>query len=487
MSVNITLWYLKYAEFRITDYINSPMNPLKPLFNKLFRLNMYERIPTEDLMSRQRFTLFRIYTYTAFLASIFTAVQISTSFEVTSFTAILLYALASVMLINFFVVKQVEKLPLAYSLSVIIGFLVVHTQAYTAGGVMNSGTMYLSVIIMTAFMLLGPRSGKIFTVIAIVNVGLLFYLSEYTNLTNYELLKGDSHLIHQDALTTFIIALVLVAAQSNYLNSGKNVIIEKVSAQKDLLIENNRKLQEYTASLEKSNRELDKFASIVSHDLKAPLRAIGSLTGWIEEDSADELSDESKANFNTIKQRVKRMEDLINAILDYSRADRRKADDETVDINLLVTDTLEFIGQPENVELKLKNKLPKIVSDPTRLSQVFSNLIGNAIKYNDKKEIKIDISSVESKEGYTFSIKDNGPGIEEQYYDRIFVIFQTLNRRDDVESTGVGLAIVKKIIEEVGGKIWVESEIGKGSDFKFFWPKEQVSSENMVIAAAMIV
>lgn len=460
---------------------------MKLLLSRLFRQYMYEQIPFEDLMARQRFTLFRIGSFTAFIASMVTAFQVGVSFETASFTGILLYGLSALIIINFFMVKAVQKLPLAYSILVSSCFLVVHTQAYTAGGILNTGNIYLCVIILTGFMLLGTRGGKFFTWIAITNVIYFYFISEFTDLTNYSLFDGKIDLIHQDALTTFLFGLILVAAQSNYLNSGKNVIIEKISAQKDELIRSNEKLKEYTASLEKSNKELDKFASIVSHDLKAPLRAIGSLAGWIEEDAGDQMSKEVRINFDMIKQRVNRMEDLINAILDYSRADRRRGEDENIDVNVLVKEMLDFIGKPSNLELTISNQLPIIISDRTRLSQVFSNLLGNAIKYNDKKEIRLIISSFETPEGYTFSIKDNGPGIELQYHERIFAIFQTLNRRDDVESTGVGLAIVKKIVEDCGGKIWLESELGQGADFKFFWPKSKKMASSVLIAATIVV
>lgn len=460
---------------------------MKKIFRSLFRNDLYESIPYDDLMSRQRFTLFRIFTYTAFIASISTAIQILTAFEETNILSFVLMGLAFVILATFFAVKHHSKLPIAYIVSLITGFSVVHIQAYNAGGLMNTGTMYICAIIMTAFMLLGTKGGKWFTVLGIMSVIVLFYASEFTTWTTYDLFKNDIHLIHQDALTTFILALFLVAAQSNYLHSGKNVIIERITDQKDQLEISNQKLQEYTHHLEKKNQELDKFASIVSHDLKAPLRAIGNLTGWIEEDAGDTLIPEVRTNFDMIKQRVKRMEDLINAILDYSRADRRASDDVLVNSQELVQETFEFIGQPENVKLEIASNMPEMMTDKTRLSQIFSNLIGNAIKYNDKEQIRIVVSAENQTDGWVFSVKDNGPGIEPQYHEKIFVIFQTLNRRDDVESTGVGLAIVKKIIEDQGGKIWVDSEPGKGADFRFFWPRVKKQKDSVLIAATIMV
>ena len=460
---------------------------MKNIIQILFRKKFYEGIPYDDLMSRQRFTLFRIYTYTAFIASIASALQIQAPFSNIQTVTIILFALASIIITNFFLVKNHERLPVAYMVSVFVGFLVVHIQAYSAGGLMNSGTIYLTVILMTAFMLLGTRAGKWFTVMAIASVGVLFYATEFTTWTSFAMFQDDIHLIRQDALTTFILGLFLVAAQSNFMHSGKNVIIERITIQKDQLEVSNRKLQEYTVHLERTNRELDKFASIVSHDLKAPLRAIGNLTGWIEEDAGDTLVPEARTHFNMIKQRVKRMEDLINAILDYSRADDRVGEDERVVTKELIEETLDFIGKPENVTLEIEPGLPEMVSDKTRLQQVFSNLLGNAIKYNDKDNIHINVSVQETPQYWEFSVKDNGPGIEKQYHEKVFIIFQTLNRRDDVESTGVGLAIVKKIIEDQGGKICVESDGMMGSDFRFTWPKVKKEKDSVLIAAPVLV
>lgn len=460
---------------------------MKSILRKLARQDVYDSIPYDDLMLKQRFALFRIFTFTGVLASIMVAVQILTAFAGSSNIAYLLFGMAGVMMVNYFLVKDYQKLPVAYMITLMAAFLMLHFQSYTSGGIRNSGTMYLAVVLLSAFMMLGTKAGKWFTALVIANFIYLFIITEYTGMTSYAMFNNDQSQINTDFVTTAILAFFLIAAQSSYLHSGKNVIIERITEQKNELEISNRRLQEYTATLEKTNNELDKFASIVSHDLKAPLRAIGNLADWIEEDASQTFTPETRTNFNMIKQRIKRMEDLIQAILDYSKADKRVGDQMMVDTRELIRETIDFIGLPAHAKVNIAGNLPTMVTDKTRLSQVFSNLIGNGVKYNDKENPEINISMVAHDNGWTFSVKDNGPGIDPKFHDKIFVIFQTLNRRDDVESTGVGLAIVKKIIEDEGGKIWIESEPGKGADFKFFWPKVKKVKEAALIAAVMVV
>ncbi|HNQ11896.1 MAG TPA: ATP-binding protein [Bacteroidia bacterium] len=236
-----------------------------------------------------------------------------------------------------------------------------------------------------------------------------------------------------------------------------------------------QKIAEYLMSLEKTIKELDKFAYVVSHDLKAPLRAIGNLSGYIEEEAGALFTEDVRENFNIIKGRVSRMEDLINGLLEYSKAHRRKEQEVEVDTNQLINEIIEFIGVPKNCTISISNTLPTIVSEKFKLQQVLSNIMDNAIKYNDKEQIEVKISSIDKGDFVEFTIEDNGPGIDARYHEKIFVIFQTLNARDEFESTGVGLAIVKKITEEAGGRVWVESEKGQGSQFKVIWPKVPIN------------
>lgn len=228
--------------------------------------------------------------------------------------------------------------------------------------------------------------------------------------------------------------------------------------------------REHVSNLEKINRELDQFAYIVSHDLKAPLRAMSSLVTWIEEDSGEFMTEDSKENLQTIVGRIHRMENLIQGILAYSKAGKGKTEKVGVNVKELVNEIIDSHAASEHITISNKVEVSEILAEKIKLSQVFANLISNAIKYNDKSKGEIEIGCYEYDNWCQFYVQDNGPGIEKEYHEKVFMIFQTLASRDEIESTGIGLAIVKKIVEEQNGKIWVESEKGKGSRFVFTWP-----------------
>lgn len=229
-------------------------------------------------------------------------------------------------------------------------------------------------------------------------------------------------------------------------------------------------LAELMQSLERTNQELDQFAYIVSHDLKAPLRAIATLAEWIEEDQGDQLCEESRDHLTLLRGRVNRMAGLIDGILQYSRAGRMQQV-EMVDVSALLDDVLELLAPPPNVAMIVQPEMPTLKTEKVPLEQVFINLIGNAIKYANRPDACIQVSARYAQQYYEFAIADNGPGIAPEYHQKIWGIFQRLEARDKVEGTGIGLSIVKKIVESRGGRVWVESEVGAGATFRFTWLK----------------
>ncbi|MDX1457094.1 MAG: PAS domain S-box protein [Marinobacter sp.] len=219
-----------------------------------------------------------------------------------------------------------------------------------------------------------------------------------------------------------------------------------------------------------ANEELKNFAYVVSHDLKAPLRAIGSLADWISTDYADQFDEDGRENMQLLMGRVRRMDRLIDGILEYSRVGRVTQHHQTIDLNDLVGDVVDLLAPPESVRVEIAD-LPSIEGEQTRVHQIFQNLIGNALQYMDKPEGMIRIDCQSRGDLWQFSVSDNGPGIDPRHFDRIFQLFQTLAPKDRIESTGIGLAMIKKIVELAGGEVWLTSEPGRGSTFFFTWPK----------------
>jgi light-regulated signal transduction histidine kinase (bacteriophytochrome) len=232
-----------------------------------------------------------------------------------------------------------------------------------------------------------------------------------------------------------------------------------------------RMLDEYITELERKNQELDRFSYVVSHDLKAPLRGIENISRWIEEDFADELPEKMLEYTELIRSRIRRMEGLIDGLLALSKIGKQKQPAERVDIGAMLTEIVELISPSPQMRIHLPKRLPVVYTERLPLQQVLSNLISNAVKYHNQPNGEITVDFRETDSAYEFSVADNGPGIDPQYHEKIFIIFQTLTPKDAFESSGVGLAIVKKILDDRKCSIRVVSDVGKGSSFLFTWPK----------------
>ena len=224
--------------------------------------------------------------------------------------------------------------------------------------------------------------------------------------------------------------------------------------------------------LEKRNQELDQFAYVASHDLKAPLRAIANLSEWIEEDIGNTLNDENRHQMNLLRGRVHRMEALIDGLLQYSRVGRLETATAQLSVATLLSEVLDSLAPPETFTIQVKANMPTLVTERLPLEQVFTNLLSNAIKHHPRTDGRVQISVQEQGAFYEFAVADDGAGIAPQYHEKVFSIFQTLQARDKSENTGIGLAIVKKIVEGHKGTITLESQEGQGAIFRFTWPKE---------------
>jgi light-regulated signal transduction histidine kinase (bacteriophytochrome) len=227
--------------------------------------------------------------------------------------------------------------------------------------------------------------------------------------------------------------------------------------------------------VESISKEFQDFVYIVSHDLKAPLRAIKALTDWLAADYADKFDAEGKEQLNLLLSRVNRMNNLLDGVLQYSRIGRLTEAPVQIDLNKLMPEVIESLAPPANIHITVENQLPVITSELTRIQQVFQNLLSNAVRFMDKPEGVIKVGCTEENGFWKFSVSDNGPGIAEQHFEKIFKLFQTLQPKDQFESTGVGLTLVKKIVELYGGRIWLTSKLGEGATFFFTLPMEPAS------------
>ena len=227
----------------------------------------------------------------------------------------------------------------------------------------------------------------------------------------------------------------------------------------------NNQREQLLKNLEIQNEELNEYAHVVSHDLKAPLRNIDTLVNWIIEDNKERIGEEFLNSLNLVLSNVEKMDLLIKGILDYSTIDKLESEDRLLNINMLIDEVLRTILIPNRIEIKIHKNLPKIFGNAWRFKQIFQNLIQNAIKYNDKEIGIIEIGAVEKENLYEFFVKDNGIGISSKYHERIFKVFTKLENTNS--SSGIGLSIVKKIVHYYKGEIWLESKEGEGTTFFF--------------------
>ena len=264
---------------------------------------------------------------------------------------------------------------------------------------------------------------------------------------------------------------IMLEGEEVYLEAFIDITERQLAEQE--LEKLNKELESAIWELRRANKELKEFAYITAHDLKTPLRGIGTLADWLSTDYAEKFDEQGKKQIALLVKKARQMSTLIDGIMQYSRLGHESPEKQQVDLNKVLTEVIDDIDTPENIHITVENELPVLMCEKTQIMQVFQNLLSNAVKYMDKPEGQIKVGCAEQNGFWKFSVADNGPGIDEKYHKKIFKIFQTLCPQDRADSTGIGLSIVKKIIELNAGIIWVESEPGKGSTFFFTLPKSR--------------
>jgi len=243
------------------------------------------------------------------------------------------------------------------------------------------------------------------------------------------------------------------------------------ASRKKILDSQNRLVARRTEA-ERRAEELEQFAYVTSHDLKAPLRAIRNLADWLTEDLQGKLDNQTREKLTLMSDRVSRMQALIEGLLDYCRVGKDNENKEKVDSRVLVADTIDSLAPPPGFLIDVARNMPTLFTNRLELGQVFANLIGNAIKHHGSNNGHISIRVQDTGRFFEFTVSDDGPGIAPEYHQKIFLMFQVLSIKDDRRDTGIGLALVKKIVQERGGFISLESREGEGANFRFTWPKD---------------
>ncbi len=298
--------------------------------------------------------------------------------------------------------------------------------------------------------------------------------------TTYVTKSGEERYLLFDVVPRYDISGRIIGTQGTAFDFTERKLAEQT------LEDLNRELETTVERLIVANRELADFAHIAAHDLRAPLRGIGSLAGIVSAEYSDKLDERGRELFEMLVGRASRMYKQIGSILEYSEIGRVEEKKRIVNLNKLIKAITAAITVPENIEISIASNLPTLMCNETRIAQVFQNLLDNAVRHMDKPKGWIKIDCVEEDGFWKFSVADNGRGIEDKYFKKIFQIFQTLVRRDEVEAMGIGLSIAKKIIEISGGTIWVESDVGEGTTFFFTLPKQEMEARNEEFQADIV-
>lgn len=336
----------------------------------------------------------------------------------------------------------------------------------TATAIETLSLSYMADFVGASMVLLWSPVMAVIFLLTFIAINLIFFL-ENSTLAPDVFLSGGGLLVFSGAI--FGMAMVVFRYQS-----VKTMIISKLELirNNEWMAVQNEIIEEKSAALQKSNNRLKEFAYIVSHDLKAPLRGVRNIASWIREDCGNSLNENGITHLKLMEKQILKMENLIKAVLEYSKTGVSKTNSEWINLDEMIKNVIEMVEIDNRTSFEIRSEIVEIKGTRIVISQVLQNLLSNSIKHNDKQFRKVSIEVNEDAEHFYFVVGDNGPGIELKDHQKIFDLFQTLRNTADYDSTGIGLPVAKKMIEEAGGNLWLESHPGNGSRFHFSLPKE---------------
>jgi signal transduction histidine kinase len=383
-------------------------------------------------------------------------------------------------LVILFSAKKYGNLLISGNLMALISFLALGTSVHSSGGLYSDNLIWMIISPMIALLFTNKKSGCIWLLALLSFVEYQYYIFDSGNSSgSFNPTESTYYFISFFTLFIFIYGIITI------FERGQELIINKLREQKKLLeaqqleiIQKNNELKIIEEQLLLSNKELEHFAFVASHDMKEPLRMIGMYTQLTQKKLNGQLEASTMEYMNYVTDGVSRMQNLLNDLLQYSRLNKNQKDKKAVNMNnivAVVTHNLQVSIRDTHTEI-ISEPLPILTASISEMTQLFQNLVANSIKFRQIDVFpKIEIGIKDEAENYVFSFKDNGIGIEEKYKERVFNVFEKLHNHSEYEGSGIGLSTCRKIVQNMGGKIWIESEFGVGTTFYFTLPKGKES------------
>ncbi len=443
---------------------------MTPGLKKIINLDAYRSSLAEnDLVNLQKLRLFKKATFISLFVFIGFTVQVTIVLPGNFFLLATMFTLFGVIIVNYFFLNGHKSPGIAYTVLLSTWFILIHVDTYYSGGIRNAANVYFAVLILTAYMLFGSKGGKVMAAFALLHLAFFYFASMQTGWVSYDLVGQTEGLVDLYFFLTTTVSLLVLTFQSAYIETTKKEVIEVIEADRQRLEKSEEQLEIKNQELQQKNTELEEFAYLASHDLQEPLKTSSGLAQLMKRQYEGKLDEKADQYLTFIVDSAIRMKKLVQDLLGFSRSGHQ-GKFTTIDCMEIIRELLEDLDQliQDTSAVIVYQRLPIIKGLSTEIKLLFLNLIVNAIKFaRPGVAPRVQISAEKSGRFWKFAVADNGIGIPQEYYEKIFGMFQRLQSDTDFKGSGIGLAHCKKIVELHNGTIWVQSTLGQGSTFYF--------------------